>query len=297
MPEPKITKYYRKTFHFLSHDIWNMDHRAFGGGKGRGVRYLKILLITLKGMSTHKVGLQAAALTFFSLIAIVPFMAVVYAITRGFGFAGELETLIYSNFSGKEEVVQWVLTFADNLLNTGKSGFFGLIGFFTFCWSIIWLMISVEQMFNHIWQVKNDHPFARKVLVYAGVILLTPLLIGGLFLIPYFTTLRPMAGWILHFLFITLLFFTALKLIPNTKVKILPAFDAALITALAFVVIQALYVGTQVLVSRLNAVYGAFAALPFFMIWLNINWFLMLLGAELSFAFQNIDRYGTKHSL
>ena len=312
MPNRKITKYFRNAAHFLKHDIWNIDHRKYGGGKARGVRYLKILLVTLRGMSSHKVGLQAAALTFFSLIAIVPFIAVVYAVTRGFGLAGELESIIYANFGEQEQMLQWILSFADNLLNTSKSGFFGIIGFLTFCWSIVWLMISVEQMFNHVWQVKNDHSIPRRALAYSGFMILSPLLILGLFMIPlsynnfvqatgwnltFLNSLKPVVGWFLHFVLFALLFWAAFIFIPNAKVRMLPALYAALFTALAFVVLQALYVGTQVLVSKLNAVYGVFAALPFFMMWLNINWFLILLGAELSFAFQNYDRYGTQHPL
>ncbi|MCL2738261.1 MAG: YihY/virulence factor BrkB family protein [Bacteroidales bacterium] len=311
MQTPSIKNYYRKTDKFLSHDIWDIDHKDYRGSKARGLRYLKILLITLKGMSTHKVGLQAAALTLFSLIAIVPFIAVAYAITRGFGFAGELESMIYTQFSGQEEIMQWILTSAHNLLDTSKSGFFGILGFLTFLWSIVWLMISVEQMFNNIWQVKNNSPLIRKILVYFGLIILFPLILGSSFMIPlsynhfiqrigwnvaFLSSLKPVVGWLIHVVFTGFLFFTAFTLIPKTKVYGLPALKAALFTALAFVVIQILYVETQLFLSKLNAVYGVFAALPFFMMWLNTTWFIVLLGAELSFTFQYIDhRYATKN--
>ena len=106
-----IKKYFDKTGKYLNHDIWEIDHRIYGRWKARRLRYLKVLLLTIRGMSVHKVGLYAAALTFFSLIAIVPFIAVVYAITRGFGFAGELEAMIYANFSGQEAMLQRVLGF------------------------------------------------------------------------------------------------------------------------------------------------------------------------------------------
>jgi len=304
--------YFDKTGRFLSHDIWEMDHRIYGRWKARGLRFLKVLLLTIRGMSVHKVGLHAAALSFLSLLAIVPFIAVVYAITRGFGFAGELESMIYANFSGQEAMLQRVLGFADNLLNTSQSGFFGIIGFLTFFWSIIAMMTSVEQMFNDVWQEKNKHSIARKVLVYAGLIILSPLFIGAFFMIPlsynkfiqsigwnlsFLSSLKPVAGWLLHFAFTGALFFTAFKLIPSAKVHKLPALKAALFTAFAFVAVQILYVETQIFVTKLNAIYGVFAAIPFFMIWLNITWFLILLGAELSFTFQHINRYGTKNTV
>ena len=306
MPFAKSKRYYQKLLRFFTFDIWNVDNMAEGNGSSWGIRYLKILLITIRSVSDHKVGLLAAALTFFSLVAIVPFIAVVYAITKGFGFAKELESLIFANFSEQEEVVQWVLKFANNLLDTNKSGLFGIIGFITFLWSVVWVMISVEQTFNHIWQVKNDKSIARKALVYIGIIILSPILMGGLLLAPlsyntfiqsigldikFFSTLAPFVAKLMHFLSLCILFFAAYKLIPSAKIGIIPALYAALFTTTAFMCVQMLYWETQIFVVRLNAVYGAFAAIPFFMFWMQINWLLILLGAELSYAFQNFKSY------
>ena len=308
----KIKSNYQKMVRFLTHDIWHLDGTMYGRWKAKGVHYLKVLLITIKGVSTHKTGMQSAALTFFTLLALVPFMALVYAVTKGFGFAKELESMIYANFSEQEEAVAWVLRFANNLLDTGKSGFFGIIGFLTFLWSVVWVMISVEQIFNHVWQVKNDKSVLRKVLIYFALIIFIPVITGGSFLIPlsykhliqnigwdvkFLSSLKPVVGWLLHFAYTGTLFFMAFKWIPNTKVRAMPALNATIFTTVAFVVIQALYVETQLFVSKLNAIYGAFAALPFFMIWLNTNWFLILLGVEISYAYQNIDHYGTKKSI
>jgi len=257
-------------------------------------------------MSAHKVGIQAAALTFFTVLAVIPFIAVVYAITKGFGFAKELESLIYTHFSTQEELMQWILQFANNLLDTSKSGLFGVIGFFTFMSSIIWVMVSVEQAFNGVWQVKNSGSIARKALIYIGLIIISPVIIGISFMIPlsystfiksigldfrFLSSLAPTVGWLLFFVFLWALIFAAFKWIPNTKVETKPAFRAALFTTIAFMAIEALYLETQLFISKLNAIYGAFAAIPLFMFWMQINWFLILLGAELSYAFQHIDNY------
>jgi membrane protein len=270
----------------------------------RATRYIGMAILTIRRMSVNRVGLQAAAFTFFTLIAIVPFIAAVFAITKGFGFSGELESLIFERFSEQEEVVQWILTFANNLLNTSKSGLFGIIGFITFFWSIIWAMISVEQAFNYIWQVKNNHQIWRKVLTYFGLILFSPVIIVLFFLIPigynyfiqhlgieytFLTSIRPIVIRVFHFIFTGTLIFSAYKLIPSCKVKFRPAFFATIFSTFAFMLIQSLYVETQLFVSKLNAVYGAFAAIPFFMIWVDISWFTILLGAEISFTFQNYD--------
>jgi membrane protein len=239
-------------------------------------------------------------------VAIVPFIALVFAITKGFGYAKELEIMILENFSSQEEVVQWLLIFANNLLDTSKSGLFGAIGFITFLWSVIWLMISVEQAFNNVWQVKNDNFFVRRIIIYMGIILLSPIILGGSLMIPlsynafipsigfdfkFVSSLEPVVSWLMLSTFLCIIVFAAYKFIPNIKVRNTPAFRAAIFTTIVFMGIQALYLETQLLVSRLNAIYGAFAAIPFFMLWMNINWFLLLIGAELTYAFQHVDSY------
>ena len=304
LPSPK--KQYQKLVQFLSHDIWHVDSAAYGRRKALALRYLKIIILTFRSFSMNRAGIQAAALTFFTLIAIIPFVAVVFAITQGFGYAKEFNDLIYYNFAEQEDVVHWVLQFAQNLLETGKEGFFGIVGFVFFFVSILWVMASVEQSFNRVWQVKNNHSLARKILMYLSLIILSPLIIAGAFAIPLsyhrviaglgldyisISSLVSFMGRMILFVFVGLFFFLAFKLIPNTKVRIMPAINAAIIITLAFTVVQMVYVETQLFVSRLNAIYGAFAAVPLFMIWININWFILLLGAEMSFAFQNLDRY------
>ena len=304
IPSPK--KQYQKWAQFLSHDIWHVDSAAYGRRKALALRYLKIILITFRSFSMNRAGIQAAALTFFTLIAIIPFVAVVFAITQGFGYAKEFNELIYYNFSEQEDVVHWVLQFAQNLLATGKEGFFGIVGFVFFFVSILWVMASVEQSFNRVWQVKNNHSLARKILIYITLIIVSPLIIAGAFAIPlsyhrvieglgldfiWISSLVSFLGRMVLFLFVGLTFFLAFKFIPNTKVRAIPALNAAIIITLAFTLVQMVYVETQLFVSRLNAVYGAFAAVPLFMIWININWFILLMGAELSFAFQNLGRY------
>ena len=255
----------------------------------------------------HSIGLQAAALTFFSIIAIIPFVAVVYAITNGFGFTKELESIIYANFPEQEELVHWILQFAHNLLDTSKSGLFGIIGFLTFSWSIISVLVSVENSFNTLWQVKKSHPITKKLLVYIGIISLSPLLIAVSLMLPLsygelmqriggydiklFSSLQLIFGRLLLFFFFCPLIFAAYKLIPNTKVQNRSALRAAIITTVVFMLLQVLYVETQLFVSRLNAIYGAFAAIPFFMMWMQMSWLLILIGAELSYAFQHIDTY------
>ena len=298
---------YKKAFRFITQDIWNMDSAAYGPSKALGLRWLKALIISIRGISVNNVGLQAASLTFYSIIAIIPFVAVIYAITNGFGLTRELETIIYANFSEQEDIVHWILQFANNLLDTSRSGVFGIIGFFTFFWSIIWVMVCVEQAFNTIWQVKKSFPLARKILVYFGLIAFSPLLIGISLMIPlsygdliqrigsehvkFLTTIQPLFGRIVLFIFFCPVIFAAFKLIPNTKVRNIPALRASIITTIVFIILQVLYVETQLFVSRLNAIYGAFAAIPFFMMWLQMSWFLILIGAQLSFAFQHIDTY------
>ena len=106
-----------------------------------------------------------------------------------------------------------------------------------------------------------------------------------------FNTFKTILSWSLFGALATFTFSAMYKFIPNAKVNYSEAFRAAFITAIPFTLVQYTYLETQVFVSRLNNIFGAFAAVPLFMVWINIGWFIILIGAELSYAFQHVDSF------
>lgn len=297
----RIKQLYKKTIRFITKDIWTFDEKT-----SKWLRGLKSIVITINSFTQNRMGLQASALTFLSIIALVPLMAFIYSFTSALGYAQMLEDFLYRNLDGLEAAVKAVLNFANNIIQSSRSGLLGFISALAFFWTVLWLIMSIEKAFNRVWQVDKNRSLAHRIVYYAIVLLAIPILlvIAAMFTLmyssaldklpiaPYFiSSFKPVFGWIAFTLLILLLFYLAYKYIPNTKVKNWPAFSAALIITIAFIFVQILYLETQFLITRMNAIYGIFAAVPLFMIWLNIDYYLILFGAELSYGFQNIDCY------
>ena len=293
---------------FFSEEIWQLEMEELSRAKARFVKYIKVLIITIKTYSQQKIGPQAVALSFFSVMAFVPFMALVFAITGGLGLADRLKEMVYANFSEgiAQQAIETVMNFAENIITTAQSSWIGLLNALLFLWIIYRLMTGVENAFNNVWMVHKSRSIVRRVSNYLIILLLSPFVVLVLFsgsfiysnLLDYaglsveeFGFIKKILGWVI-FAFISMLVFSLMyKFIPKYNVKYGMALRAAGVSAIAFTGMQFLYLETQVLVSRLNGFYGTFAAVPLFMIWLNISWNIILMGAELSYAFQHVDNY------
>ncbi len=290
---------------FFSKGIWELDTDSLGKKKARIVRYLRIIILAVKNHSKQGIGWQAVSLSFFTTMAFVPFVAVVFAISNYFGLGEYLLELIHKNF-GHPEIMDHVMRFANNIIASSQEGIYGIISFLVFVWLILWLMICVERSFNNVWKTKISRSLWRRITNYVVTIIAAPFIImatltisltiaDGINIIglsiPLFESVSKLMVWAIFGAFVALVLTAFYIMIPNTKVRFGPAFAAAVIAALAFTVVQVLYLETQVFISRMNAVYGVFAAIPLFMVWLNFGWFIVLFGSSLSYSFQNIDNY------
>lgn len=303
----KKVKYHKERIrNFLSDGIWQADLEELSKAKARFVKYVKILIITIKTFSAEKIGFQAVALSFFGTMAVVPFLAVAFAVTDGFGLSEILKNLLYAKFSGSPEIIGTLMTFANNIIDTAQSSTMGLISALLFVWLVIWMMISVENVFNNVWQVRKSRKFWKRFSFYLAILFISPFVImlffsGSIMYTNLFKSigidfdslpwLSSILTWGIFYVIAALTFSAMYKFIPNYKVQYSHALRAALISALAFTILQILYLETQIFVTRLNMVYGAVAAIPLFMFWMNFGWFIILFGAELSYAFQNVDSY------
>ena len=291
---------------FFSEEIWELELEELSKAKARFIKYVKVAMITAKTYAQQKIGPQAVALSYLSVMALVPFLAIVFAITGGLGVDGLLKDFMYSNFSANQGVIDTVLSFSQNIIDTARSGWIGLLNALLFLWIIYRLMAGVESAFNNVWKVNGNRSLVRRLSYYLLILILSPFVILVLFsgsfaytnLLEYmgmdleeFSFIKKLLSWLL-FVAVAALTFTAMyKFIPKYRVEYGVAFRAAVFAAVAFTGMQFLYLETQLLVTRLNGVYGTFAAIPLFMVWLNISWNIILMGAELSYAFQHVDNY------
>ena len=291
---------------FFAQDIWKVNLEELSRAKAKTIKYIKVLLITIKTFSAEKIGFQAVALSFFGTMSVVPFIAVAFAVTGGLGLDNRLKELLYANFSGHPEVIDMVLGFADNIIHTAESSAMGLVSALLFVWLIFWMMISVERVFNNVWRVRKSRNIFKRISFYTAILLISPFIImlffsgsiiysnilDGIGLdAAYFESFASFFAWVLFYIVAALTFSAMYKFIPNHKVQYSNALRAAVLSGLVFTILQYLYLETQLFVTRLNAVYGAVAAIPLFMFWMNFGWFIILFGAELSYAYQNVDNY------
>lgn len=291
---------------FFKNDIWTLDLEELSKARARFIKYMKVMMITIKTFSSEKIGFQAVALSFFSTMSVVPFVAVVFAVTGGLGLADKLKEFLYGYFNNSQQIIDTILGFAQNIINTAQSSAMGLVSALLFVWIVIWMMMSVERVFNNVWKVQKSRNLFRRLSVILAMLLVSPFIVlvffGGSVVYSHalnylgldvesFTLFKTVLGWVLFATVATLTFSAMYKFIPNASVDYSNALRAAIFSGLAFTIMQYVYLETQVMVTRLNGIYGAFAAVPLFMIWINVGWFIILIGGELSYAFQHVDSY------
>lgn len=304
MKRIKVRTYRLKRF--FKDDIWALDMEELSKAKARFVKYMKVMMITIKTFSSEKIGFQAVALSFFSTMSVVPFVAIVFAITGGFGLADKLKEFLYDYFDNSQQTIDTVLGFAQNIIDKAQSSAVGLVSALIFVWIVIWMMMNVERVFNNVWKVQKSRNIFRRLTVIISMLIVSPFIVmvffGGSFVYSHaleylgldvetFSAFKTMLTWTLFGIIATMTFSVMYKYIPNSPVDYPNALRAAAFSGVAFTLMQYLYLETQVFVTRLNGIYGAFAAVPLFMIWINIGWFIILIGAELSYAFQHVDNY------
>ena len=286
---------------FLTDTVFRKQPEEYRNPVARwAVGQYKLLFYTVQGLSTHGTMVRSAALTFYTLISLVPVAALVFAVVKGFGLADSLVRDLYSVVPQIPEVVDYVVAFAQKTLARTQGGWVALVSLVTLFWAVIRVFGSIEDAFNNIWEVKSTRSTARKYSDYIAVVVIAPLLWIAATSIGSYTrqmlgvdgsVLLETASRIVSMIVCWLMFTFIYVVLPNTKVRFTSALTAGVVAGTAFLLFQWGYVHLQKWMTSYNAIYGSFAALPLFLLWLQISWQILLLGGELSFAYQNRQRF------
>ncbi len=294
---------------FIKQDIWRISIKDLPTRKLFLVKQLQILILAVRGFNEDKVMMQASALTFYSLLSLVPVVAMGFGISKGFGMEAYLENQLMKLFVGREEVMNWILEFSKSMLETTRGGVFAGVGLAILLFTIMSIFNSIENSFNDIWQIKQGRQFSRKLVDYFAMMLIAPLFLifSSIFTvfistqIPQITSEIKLLGWLsplllflvklTPYLLIWILFTLLYIVMPNTKVSIRSALIAGIIAGTLFQLAQWGYIHFQIGVTSYNAIYGSFAVLPLLLLWIQISWLVVLFGAEISFANQNVEHY------
>jgi membrane protein len=291
----------RKIIDFLSHGVWQQRTDDLSGRSLWAVRQLRVIMFTARGFGRHDTAARSAALSFFTVMSLVPILALVFVIFKGFGMEAAFNNYLYDMMPNYKPLVDQIVVFIGNLLGRTRGGVMAVGAFFVLIWAVIQVFGNVEGAFNKIWEVKRSRSFARRLSAYMALMILVPILLlaaNSLFVgirrrVAVLTgnvgaeLLFTFGGLVLVVLMFSLIYFV----LPNTDVKYKNALKAGAVAGVGFSVFQAGYVLLQGNLSSYNAIYGTFAAIPLFLLWLQISWQIVLFGGELSFAMQNVHDF------
>ena len=297
--KPSLWQRIMDCFRYCMHGVWD-DTRDTWSVKG-----VKIVNLSVRSYMDRDLQMRSCALTYKTVLAVVPALAMLFAIGRGFGFQHLLTTELFRYFPAQHKALEAAFTYVDNYLAHASQGVFVGIGLALLLWTLISLMSDVENTFNRVWGVKTGRSLQRKFTDYTALLLLLPLLMVCSAGISIFMNngvqhllgdnfLSPVVHRLLNFTPIVLawiVFTAAYYLIPNTKVRFKGALVAGILCGTLFHVVQWLFVSGQVYVSKYNAIYGSFAFLPLLLVWLQLSWLITLSGVVITYASQNFGSY------
>jgi membrane protein len=294
---------------FVGGGIWRLRADKLSHGKLFWITQLRIFLLAGRRFMEDRCDLRASALTFYSLLSIVPVVALAFGIAKGFGLEKVLEARILANLESQPEVAERILGFARSMLENTKGGAIAGVGVAVLLWTVVKLLGNIERSFNDIWGIKKARTIGRKLADYLSVMMICPVLfiMAGSVTVLLTTRITQMvekltflgyaAGAIIFLLelvpyvVIWVLFTFVFMFMPNTKVQLKSALWGGIVAGTIYQVAQFAYIKFQIGVSSYGAIYGSFAALPLFLAWLQLSWMIVLFGAEISFARQNVAAF------
>lgn len=276
--------------------VWN-DHR-----QTTRVRIIRTVNLSVNSFLDRDLQNRSMSLTYSTVLAIVPAIALLVAIGRGFGLQDYLQKELYNIFPSQHTAISTALKFVDSYLTEASQGIFVGIGILFLLWTVISLLSHIEDAFNIIWDIRRQRSFYQKTTDYIAICLMIPVLMicsSGVSVFMSATIqdklnlpiLTPLVNVILEAAPIVLgwiAFSLSFLLIPNTKVDFKYAAISGAICAIAFTALQLLFINGQIYVSKYNAIYGSFAFLPLLLIWLQLSWLLLLCGCVLTYSLQNV---------
>ena len=299
---PKITD-------FIQSHIWELPLDQLPRWQSPLIKQVRVLILAFKGFNRDKCQLRAAALTFYSILSLIPILAMVFGIAKGFGFEQTLELLLQEKIASRDMVAQegldWIISKAKLLLESTRGSLIAGVGLIVLMWAATRVLRHIEAALNDIWEIKNSRPWIRNFTDLLSIMVVAPILFilaqsttvfitaiiqdlsKGMKLLGHLFLLIKLVPFGLIWLLFTMIY----VVVPNTKVNFKSALVAGVIVGTIFQLSQWIFFKSQMGISKYNAIYGSFAFLPLLLIWIQTAWLILLLGAEIAFANQHINRY------
>lgn len=293
---------------FVKLDMWRLTRDTLSAPARLGVATLRVLYMTVQAYVEEGIGSLAGSLTYSTALSLVPILAVIVGIAKGFGLQETVRDALMRALPGHEMEFEKAFGYVGNYLAQVQGGLFIGVGLAALFYTVLLLISTIEDAFNRLWQAPYARPWSRRVINYLGAFILFPLLLtissgttiflstlshtylGQLGIISAVTT--QVLG-LVPYIVVTLAFICLYLFLPNVRVHFVPALIAGLITGVVFQIFQALYINGVLWISRYNAIYGSFAAVPLALLWIQLSWIIILLGAQISYSIQHVWHFTT----
>jgi len=300
---------FKKVKSYFSEDLWNFPLKNEKGTRKFMLKWLRIPYLTIKGFVQNNCGMAVSSLTYYTLLSVVPLLAMTVAFARAIGLQEHFREELIVRFQEHALALNAIFAYADSFINEVKGGVFASLGVGALLITAVFLLSDFERILNQIWGVKKRRSLNRWITDYLILLLIVPILfvganslmvfiskyleiifhelsIGDPFIDPLLFSVRLIPYGLFWGLFSFVYFF-----VPNIKVRFGSACIGGLIAGSLYLIVQFFYVKFQIGVSNYGVVYGSMAALPLFLIWIQLSWFLILIGAEISCAHQTFAEH------
>ncbi len=301
----RLKDIWSKRYEWISADFWRPDVQL-SRARAFSIYQIQLVYFVVRSFFRDRLLIRASALVYATLLSIVPILALMFSLLKAFGFHNKLEPALeqFLHPLGEEAVNRIVPTIL-NFVNNVNVGVIGAVGMLILLFSVFSIINNIERAFNDIWQVKKTRPFSRKLTDYLSILILGPVLVflvlgvvasfeeTGLFQL----TRLPVLNWIIDkgtpIVATWVAFYFILTFVPNTHVSFISASIGAILAGTLWQLSNGMFsnfIATSYQYSYKAAIYAGLATLPLFLFWLYINWSIVLLGAEISFTHDNLDR-------
>ena len=298
---------------FFKTGIWEIRLKNLHPMKALVIKYLRIILLAFRGFLKDHCQKTASVLTYYSLLNVVPVVAVAFAMAKGFG----LEKLIEKQILQMAEKANWqadittqIISFSHKLLDQAKGGLIAGVGIVLLLWTVISIMGKIEESLNEIWEIKKSRTLIRKFSDYMAMMVFGPVLliisssatvlvasqmkviVNKIAVLGVFSKVIFLLLNLLPYVSIWVLLTMLYLIMPNTKIPLRSAILGGIAAGTITQIVQWIYIKFQIGAASYGAIYGSFAALPLFLGMLQMSWMIVLFGAEIANANEHYETYG-----
>jgi membrane protein len=292
---------------FILEDIWNLDFSKLSRLKTFLIKQAQVIIHVIKRFQHDRLMTRASALVYATLLSIVPLLAVMFSLLKGFGYHNELEPFLSRILKPLgDQAVQTIVPTIVNFVGNASIAALGAFGFLFFLLSSISIVNTMERAFNDLWRVQKARSFHRRIGDYLSVLIIGPILalaviavtaslqnyklIRALNEIP---VVEILANRVAPIITSWIVFYFLYTFIPNTKVRFFSALYGAVIAGTLWELMNSVFarfIVTSYQSGAKAALYASFAVFPLFLVWLFFSWTVVLLGSEISYVHQNLDK-------